>query len=98
MKTKRLVTDILSVNGAPVAFEQISYKSKKYKGVCPWCAKDLNNVKANTFGDLYFKLISTQAEHMNACTNREATEMEIQIKNNYTANQAYQTKSHMFKS
>jgi hypothetical protein len=86
MKTKRLVTDILSVGGAPVAFEQISHKSKKYKGVCPWCAKDLDNVKANTFGDLYFKLIPTQAKHMDSCTNRTATEMEIKIKNNYTSN------------
>ncbi len=77
---KRIVTDILWVEGAPIAFNQVSFKSKKYQGVCPWCATDLNKVKASTYGELYYKLFPTQAEHMNTCGGREETEMKITIK------------------
>jgi hypothetical protein len=77
---KKTVTDILMVGVAPIAFNQISYKSKKYEGVCPWCAQDLGKVKASTYGDLISKLFNIQVDHMDVCSGRELTEMIIKIK------------------
>ena len=77
---KKTVADILTDGISPIAFNQVSHKSKKYEGVCPWCTQDLGKVKASTYGDLYYKLISIQTEHMDTCSGRELTEMVIKIK------------------
>jgi hypothetical protein len=78
--TKKTVTDILWINNAPVSFNQISFKSKKYEGVCPWCTSDLGKVKASTYGELYQKLFPLQVDHMDTCSERESTEIMVKIK------------------
>jgi hypothetical protein len=80
---KKIVTDILWLGNAPISFNQISFKSKKYEGVCPWCTKDLGKVKASTYGELCFKLFPIQTEHMDECGERESTEIKVIIKGQY---------------
>ena len=77
---KRVVTDVLWVEDAPIAFNQLSHKSKKYEGVCPWCAGNLGRVKASTYRELYIKLFPAQLEHMYECKGQNFTEMSITIK------------------
>jgi len=76
----KLVSDILYVGKAlaPLSFLQI--KVGKYEVVCPWCTKDLGQVKANTFGVLVEEMFPIQAQHMNTCSGRELTEVKVQIK------------------
>ena len=78
---KRVVTDSLWVQNAPVSFNQVSFKSKKYEGICPWCTKSIGKVKASTYGDLYLKLLPIQAEHMDTCNNRESVDIMVKIRN-----------------
>ncbi len=78
--SKRIVSDILYLGEAPVAFNQISFKSNKYECVCPWCANNLGKVRATTYGDLAFKLYDIQVKHMPTCPNREETQMIVKIK------------------
>lgn len=77
---KKIVTDILWLGDAPISFNQISFKSKKYEGVCPWCTKNLGRIKASTYGELYLKLFPIQADHMNTCEGREFTEIKVTTK------------------
>ena len=77
---KRIVTDVLLFGDAPIAFNQISFKSKKYEGVCPWCTKDLGKVKASTYKELCSKLFPLQVEHMETCSERKSTEMKVIIR------------------
>jgi len=76
----KVVTDILWLNGAPISFNQISFKNKKYEGICPWCTKNLGKIKASTYIELYLKLFPVQADHMNVCEGRELTEIKVIIK------------------
>lgn len=80
---KRVVTDILWVQNAPIAFNQVSFKSKKYEGICPWCTKSIGKVRASTYGDLYSKLFYIQVEHMDICNNRESVDMMVKIRNKF---------------
>lgn len=77
---KKTVTDIIWLGDAPISFNQISFKSKKYEGICPWCTENLGKVKASTYKELCFKLFPTQAEHMDKCKGRELTEVKVVIK------------------
>jgi hypothetical protein len=77
---KRVVTDILYLKGAPLAFNQISHKSKKYEGVCPWCASNIGKVKADFYGELVFKLLPLQIEHIGTCKSLEGSEIAVIIK------------------
>jgi hypothetical protein len=77
---KKVVTDILWVQNAPIAFNQISFKSKKYEGICPWCTKSIGKVRASTYRDLCIKIFPIQAEHMDTCSNRESVEIMVKIR------------------
>jgi hypothetical protein len=77
---KKVVTDILWLGGAPISFNQVSFKSKKYEGVCPWCTGNLGKIKASTYGELCSKLFPIQADHMSICEGRELTEIKVIIK------------------
>jgi hypothetical protein len=74
---KKQVSDILEAGLGPVSFLQIDHNEGTYMGVCPWCTKDLNEVKANTFGDLYINLVTIQTKHMDICKERRSTKMKI---------------------
>ena len=76
----KIVTDILWLGGAPVSFNQISFKSKKYEGVCPWCTENIGKVRASTYGELCSKLFPIQAKHMDTCTGRELTEIQVTMR------------------
>ena len=80
---KTLVTDILYIGAEniPLSFNQISYKSKKYEGICPFCATEVGIVKASTYGDLIFKLFDLQVKHIGSCFNGSGTEIIVRIKN-----------------
>ena len=75
----RQVSDILEAGLGPVSFLQIDHNKGTYMGVCPWCTKDLNKVKANTFGDLYINLVTIQTKHMDVCKERRSTKMKVFI-------------------
>ena len=77
---KKTVTDIIWLGGAPISFNQISFKSKKYEGICPWCTENLGKVRASTYKELCLKLFTTQAENMDKCKGRELTEVKVIIK------------------
>jgi hypothetical protein len=72
---QRVVTDILTIAGAPVAFDEIRHG--QYRGICPWCALNLGVVESSTFGDLYEKLYDLTAEHMYVCEKKAATEIAV---------------------
>ena len=74
---KRQVSDILEAGLGPVSFLQIDHNKGTYMGVCPWCTKDLNEVKAITFGDLYINLVTIQTKNMDICKERRATKMKV---------------------
>jgi len=76
----KTVTDVLWLGNAPISFNQISFKSKKYEGVCPWCTENLGKVKASTYGELCSKLFPIQAKHMDVCNGRELEEIKVIIK------------------
>jgi hypothetical protein len=71
----RIVSDILSFAGAPVAFVQVG--PRQFCGVCPWCEIDLKTVRAERFGELYEQLFDLTAEHVKTCPKRSATEMSV---------------------
>jgi len=72
----RKVSDIL-YTPAPLSFIQI--KPNKYECVCPWCTKDLDKVKATTYGELALKLFEITAKHMDVCVNRETHKIQVTI-------------------
>ena len=78
----KTVTDILyvGVNHTPLSFNQISHKSKKYEGICPFCANEVGIVKASTYGDLALKLYDLQVKHIDNCVNKFETEIIVRIK------------------
>jgi len=75
--TKRVVTDILTVEGAPVAFDEI--KQGTYRGVCPYCAENLDVVEAITFGVLFNKLWDITVAHIQTCIRREASSTDLWV-------------------
>jgi hypothetical protein len=79
MNKKRQVSDILSTSEGPISFLQINHHKGTYMGVCPWCTKNLNEVKAKTFGDLYLRLLPIQINHMSDCKEKESTKMNVFI-------------------
>ena len=78
----KTVTDILyiGVDHTPLSFNQVSHKSKKYEGICPFCANKVGVVKADTYGDLAFKLYDLQVKHINSCVNKFETNIIVKIK------------------
>jgi len=77
---EKTVTDIIWLGGAPISFNQISFKSKKYEGICPWCTENLGKVMASTYKELCLKLFPIQAGHMDKCKGRELTEVKVIIR------------------
>jgi hypothetical protein len=78
----KTVTDILyiGINKIPLSFNQISHKSKKYEGICPFCANKVGIVKANNYGDLALKLYDLQVKHIDSCVNKFETDIIVKIK------------------
>lgn len=80
----RIVSDILSIGGAPVAFNEVVYGT--YQGICPWCAENLAIVRAKTFGELYERLFDLTSDHMSVCASRKSTTMQVEIRKGPNAN------------
>ena len=80
------VTDILYVGDKkiPLSFNQVSYKSKKYEAICPFCANKIGVVKANTYGDLVFKLYDLQVKHIDNCVNKFENDIIVKIKRKHS--------------
>ena len=91
----KTVTDILyiGVDHTPLSFNQVSHKSKKYEAICPFCANKVGVVKADTYGDLAFKLYDLQVKHINSCVNK--FEIDISI---FNQKEDIEISSHYLKS